>query len=206
MNDSTPMRDMISESSIKGKDRPSRRLLIILLALWLVTVGILLAVSWNAYFKKKEAAKTLAQQIHFACSSGDFGPGLSKANQDLLCNNAEKVIKNQDPTPGIQGPPGPRGPQGVQGIQGPPGLQGLMGIMGKSGKDGTTGPPGPAGPAGLNGKDGIDGKNGTDGKDGLPGPPGVVQVTTIGCEGPVIKSITASYDATSQTVAITCNQ
>jgi hypothetical protein len=178
------------------------------MVLWLITLGILLAVTWNAYFQKKEAAKTLAQQIHFACASGDFGPGISKANEDILCSNAEKVIKDQTPIPGIQGPPGPRGPQGVQGIQGPTGLQGLMGVSGKSGKDGTngsTGPPGPPGPSGANGKDGIDGKNGTDGKDGLPGPPGVVQVTTIGCEGPIIHSIASSYDAASQTITITCN-
>jgi hypothetical protein len=30
-------------------------------------------------------------------------------------------------------------------------------------------------------------------------------VTTIGCEGPIIHSISASYDAESQTVTITCN-
>lgn len=200
--DRSPVSELAVEPTHKGKDSPSRSLLLILVVLWaLFTIGMLVFV-WNYAFQQKDAAQTLAQQLAYACKSGDFGPGITEADERAMCSNAEKVIKDETPSQAIQGPPGRDGRDGVDGtdgINGAPGPPGKNGRNGKDGLNGTNGLPGPAG------KDGIDGENGTDGKDGLPGPPGVVQVTTIGCEGPVIHSIAASYDAESQTVTITCN-
>lgn len=198
-HDRTPVEDLAVEPTHKGKDKPSRSVLIPLVALWaLLTIGMLVFV-WHYAFQQKDVAHTLAEQLDVACRSGDFGPGISEVNEKAMCSNAEDVIKNNTPSKGIQGPPGRDGRDGIDGATGPPGPAGPPGKNGKNGLNGADGLNGVAG------KDGIDGKDGTDGKDGLPGPPGVVQVTTIGCEGPIIHSIAASYDAESQTVTITCN-
>jgi hypothetical protein len=202
MTDKSQVSEMAVEPAHRGKDLSSRSILIVLVALWaLLTIGMLIFV-WKYAFEQKDSAQTLAQQIAFACKSGDFGPGITEANEEAICSNAQKVIKDQTPSQAIQGPPGRDGRDGTDGTDGADGAPGPPGKNGKNGKDGIDGT---NGLNGAPGKDGIDGKDGTDGKDGLPGPPGVVQVTTIGCEGPVIHSIAASYDAESQTVTITCN-
>jgi hypothetical protein len=199
VNEKSPVSEMAVEPAHQGKDTPSRSILIVLVALWaLLTIGMLVFV-WKYAFEQKDSAQTLAQQIAFACKSGDFGPDLSEANAEAICSNAQKVIKDQAPSQAIQGRPGRDGKDGTDGVDGAPGGPGPSGKNGKNGINGIDGV------NGLNGKDGLDGKDGTDGKDGPPGPPGVVQVTTIGCDGPIIHSIAATYDAESQTVTITCN-
>lgn len=205
MTDKSAVSEMAVEPSHKGKDAPTRSILIALVVLWVILFVGLLIFAWNAYFQQKDAAQTLAQQIALACKSGDFGPGITQANQDAMCSNANEVIKNNAPSQGIQGPPGRDGRDGTDGTDGTDGADGAAGPPGPRGKNGKNGIDGINGLNGAAGKDGIDGKDGTDGKDGLPGPPGVVQVTTVGCEGPVIHSIVASYDAESKTVTITCN-
>lgn len=202
MTEKSPVAEMAVEPSHKGKDAPTRSILIALVVLWVILFVGLLIFAWNAYFQQKDAAQTLAQQIAHACKSGDFGPGINQDDEDAMCSNAREVIKNNAPSQGIQGPPGRDGRDGTDGTDG---VNGAPGPPGKNGRNGKAGINGANGLNGEPGKDGIDGKNGIDGKDGLPGPPGVVQVTTVGCEGPVIHSIAASYDAESQTVTITCN-
>lgn len=202
MNDSTPLSDLTVASSHKGKDPKSRALLISLVVLWLITLMVLVGVAWSAYFKQKDAAQTLAQQIAFACKSGDFGPGLTEANQEAMCSNAQKVIKNETPSRGIQGVQGPQGIQGVQGPQGVPGVQGSRGPKGDQGKRGLTGLQGVQGIPGLTGPKGD---TGAQGDPGPQGPTGVVSVATAGCDGPIIHQIAMSYDATTQTLTITCN-
>lgn len=201
MNDKSPVSQMAVEPSHKGKDVPSRAILI---ALAVLLVGLLtstLVLAWNGYFKQKDAAHTLAQQIAYACKSGDFGPGVTEANQEAMCSNAQKVIKNETPSQGIQGI---QGPQGIQGIQGPQGVSGPPGPRGSDGKRGRTGLTGLQGVQGLPGEQGAKGEPGAQGDPGPQGLTGVVQVVTVGCEGPIIKSLSASYDAETQTVTITC--
>lgn len=96
MNDKTkpPLDDLAQQSARKGKDAGTRRVLIFLLVLWLLTLIVLIGVSWNAYRAAKDRAQTLAQQITFACETGDLGPGISVEDEEALCDNAEKVIQN----------------------------------------------------------------------------------------------------------------
>lgn len=203
--DKSTVSEMAVEPSHKGKDVPSRSILIVLVVLWALLAIGMLVLAWNYAFQQKDAAQTLAQQLAYACDSGDFGPGIDEATEKAMCSNADDVIKDQAPSRAIQGPPGRDGRDGIDGIDGTDGASGPRGFPGKKGKNGRDGLDGADGLNGINGKDGLDGEDGTDGKDGLPGPPGVVQVTTIGCEGPVIHSIVVGYDAESQTITITCN-
>lgn len=234
MNENASVDDMTVVSAKRGKDRRTRRILVSVVALWLVTLAALIGIAWKGYFDQKEKTLTLAQQIAAACDSGDFGPGVSAEDQDALCSNAAKVIDNNPDVSTIQGPrgpqgeTGPRGPQGFPGIQGLPGRNGqdgadgntgaigktgangqngsdgedgLNGAPGANGADGAMGPPGPAGPAGADGKDGADGATGPAGPQGETG---VVAVKAVGCEGPIIKSLTTSYDEATRTITITC--
>lgn len=179
MNDNTsPMDDIKGASSQRGKDPLTRRLLLILLILWLLTVVAFLGLAWNAYFSEKATSQSLAEQITVACKSGDFGPGLSEEDEHALCTKAEKVADDNNISIGIQGPRGPEGPQGPQGppgvgIQGPIGLRGLMGLPGKNGLSvsGPAGPQGATGPQGEKGERGDKGETGaagTDGKSAVP--------------------------------------
>src|SRR6478609_3573760 len=98
----SPIDDLKTEATEKSKDPNTRRLLLGLVALWLLTLAALLVIAWSAYFRAKDDAKTsekqsqtLAQQIGMACESGDFGPGFSDEDQAALCSNADKVIQDQ---------------------------------------------------------------------------------------------------------------
>jgi len=98
----SPIEDLKSEATEKSKDPKTRRLLLILLVLWLITLGALLAIAWSAYFSAKDEAQTsqaetetLAQHVALACESGDFGPGFSDEDQAVLCSNAERVIQDE---------------------------------------------------------------------------------------------------------------
>lgn len=204
----TPIDELVENSSKKGKDHSYRRLLLFLLVLWLITFAGLVGFAWNAYFQKKQQVQTLAEQITLACKKGDFGPGLSKTDEDNLCHKAEKVASDNSVSIGIQGPRGPQGPQGIPGIQGPTGMQGLMGVKGQNGKNGLNGLDGlmgPIGPAGPVGPKGDTGEQGPKGDTGPQGPSGLVAFTTVGCDGPVIQKIVVSYDPKTQTATITCN-
>lgn len=106
MNQHTPLDDIKEESAQAGKDMKTRRLLILLLGLWLITLAILVGVAWGAYFQEKGKALTLAEQIASACRQGDLGegltpddlePGLSPEDEEALCDNATKVIEENDP-------------------------------------------------------------------------------------------------------------
>lgn len=85
--------DLKAESAAVGKDSKTRRILLILLALWLVTLAALIGVGWRAYFNERGKTETLAQQIDLACVNDDFGEGFSKEDQAALCDNAKKVLK-----------------------------------------------------------------------------------------------------------------
>lgn len=231
MNEHSPVDDLKETSTQKGKDPKTRKYLIVLLAMWLLTLAALVGVAWNAYFQQKETSQTLAQQIAAACASGDFGPGVSTDDEHAMCSNAQKVIKDDSntltPVPGPQGPrgeEGPPGPQGIQGIPGPqgePGVDGNTGDIGPEGKQGVAGAdglPGAQGEPGVQGEQGLPGEMGPQGEAGPAGPqgeqgppgpqgdPGVIKVTTVGCDGPIIRSISTSYDAATQTITITCNE
>lgn len=127
---------------------------------------------------------------------------------------------------GLTGPAGERGPRGFNGATGLPGLDGQNGSDGADGADGLNGADGADGTNGMDGSPGEDGQNGAEGPAGAegpqgpegpigpvgpvgpvgpPGPGGVTGVTTVGCEGPVLQNLTASYDPATQTVVITCN-
>lgn len=207
-------RDAVKQS----KDPKTRRILTLVVVLWVLTLIAALGLAWRAYFQEKEKSQTLAEQISAACDNGHFGPGLSKEDESKLCSNAEKVIQN-DPVSqvGPQGPPGPQGPQGVEGPPGPRGPQGPDGISGENGRpgkngvngangvDGNDGSPGAQGPQGPQGETGPAGPQGDQGPQGPQGPPGVTDVNTVNCDGPIVSSLTATYDADTQTIVITCN-
>lgn len=95
MSSSRAFDDLKAESAAVGKDSKTRRILLILLALWLVTLAALIGVGWRAYFNERGKTQTLAQQIDMACVSDDFGEGLSKEDRAALCDNAKKVLKPQ---------------------------------------------------------------------------------------------------------------
>ena len=82
-------------ASDRGKDPRTRKALTIVLVLWLLTLLAFAGVTWNAYFSEKEKSQTLAQQIAFACESGNFGPDISPQYQKALCDNAKAVIAQQ---------------------------------------------------------------------------------------------------------------
>lgn len=122
------------------------------------------------------------------------------------------------------GPVGEPGSDGVDGVDGEDGLNGQNGSEGASGEDGTNGANGENGDDGTNGQDGQDGLPGEPGPEGPqgpaglqgpegpagiqgpPGPAGVVNVATIGCEGPAgtLAGLALSYDPATQTVTLTC--
>lgn len=91
-----PIADMSQEPAIKAKDARTRKLLIFLLVIWLVTLLGLIGVSWNAYFNQKSKTQTLAQQVALACRSGDFGPDFSEEDEAALCRNADKAIDEKE--------------------------------------------------------------------------------------------------------------
>jgi hypothetical protein len=74
VNDASPLDDLKYEAAEQGKNSGMRRALIVLLILWLLTLGTLIAVGWNAYFDKKAQVQTLKQQIAIACDRGTIGP------------------------------------------------------------------------------------------------------------------------------------
>lgn len=183
MSDNTPLEEMALASSKRGRDPKTRKILLGVVALWLITLAALLGFAWNAYFNAKATSQSLAQQITHACNSGDFGPGLNDEDEKKLCAKAKKVVDNSGSVNiGVQGPPGPEGPRGPQGIQGPMGLQGIMGVNGRNGKNGLdggpgdNGPPGPQGLTGAKGDTGDTGPAGADGKDGANGADGTPAV------------------------------
>lgn len=55
-----PIDEMKLESKLKGKDRPTRTILYLLLALWLVTLAAFVGVAWRAYFQERDKSQTLA--------------------------------------------------------------------------------------------------------------------------------------------------
>jgi hypothetical protein len=196
------------ESSERGKDPRTRRLLRFLLILWLVTFIALIAIAWSAYFNEKAQVQTLAQQIAFACKSGDFGPDISPEYEDQLCSNAIRIIQNEVVTqqgppgsPGDAGPAGPAGPPGANGRTGDSGPPGKPGSKGKDGKDGRAGNPGPSGDPGPAGSDGPPGSDGSPGPMGPPGPTG-----PAGAQGPAGKDGSDGQSAFPFAFMFTINQ
>jgi hypothetical protein len=103
MTDHQQFEEMKAESSRRGKDPKTRKLLVLVLVLWLITLIALVVVWMNAYFNEKAKTLTLAEQVALACAQGDLGPGLdpddlnpglSPEDEKVLCENAEKVIEN----------------------------------------------------------------------------------------------------------------
>jgi len=66
------------------------------------------------------------------------------------------------------------------------------------------GSPGEEGPSGPQGPKGEQGDTGPVGPQGPEGPPGLLAINTVGCDGPIITSLSATYDPQTQTVTITC--
>lgn len=92
-----PEEPLVKQSSKKGRDKLTRRLLIGVLIVWLITLTGVVVFAWLAYFGEKEKSQTLAQQISMACEEGSFGPEFSKEDEEALCDNAEAVIDENDP-------------------------------------------------------------------------------------------------------------
>ena len=222
MKESTPLDDIKHDAAQTGKDKKTRVILYTLLALWLITVAILIGVGWNAYFSEKAKTQSLAQQIALACDTGDFGPGVTEETEEALCENAQKVIDGEvaPAIPGPAGPPGipgtpgedgapgepgPPGKKGAPGSTGPAGTDGEPGAPGTTGEPGAAGAPGDVGPPGPQGEPGAQGPEGPVGPQGAQGPPGVVNVASVGCGGPIITSVDISYNAETQTITLTCN-
>lgn len=222
-----PLEDLTQISAKRGKDPKTRKYLVVLLVLWLLTLAALVGVAWNAYFTEKAKSLTLAQQITSACTSGNFGDDMPPEEQKQLCTDAESVVEDGPTLNLIKGPKGDKGDPGDRGFQGIPGFSGTDGQDGTDGKDGrngldgadgTNGIDGQNGTNGVDGLNGVDGQNGTDGVDGQPGEkgdkgdkgdtgePGVVAVNSVNCDGPLIRSINMTYDPTTQTITIFCNQ
>ena len=84
---------------LEAQPSRTRRVVLILLVLWLATAVALAIVAWNAYFKQKDTAQTLAEQIQLACDRGTPGEidGLSPEETRVICNNAQEVIEEDDP-------------------------------------------------------------------------------------------------------------
>lgn len=106
MDDIQPVDGLMHELDDRRKKDRTRRYLIVLLALWLLTFVALVVVAWNAYFKEKDKALTLAEQIVVACEEGNLSPGyydldpargLSPEERKVLCSNAQKVVEQNDP-------------------------------------------------------------------------------------------------------------
>ncbi len=167
--------------AISGKDGRTRKLLIALLVIWLLTLGTLIVVGWNVYFDQKDKVQSLKQQIAIACDRDTFGPPeFTEEDAKQLCEKAES---GSDSPVVIDGPPGPQGPPGVDGVDGTdgrngrngedgdPGSNGEDGTPGTNGVDGSpgeTGATGPAGPPGPQGEQGAPGQDGTNGQDAVP--------------------------------------
>lgn len=201
-----PIKEMKAESTSQGRDHKTRVWLVIAVGFWILTLLALGIVSWNAFFDEKEVKERLAQQVAEACLSGD----LSEADQQDLCENAEKVIEDEeDPLviEGEDGRDGTDGEDGRDGIDGRDGKDGRNGKNGRPGQDGLNGEDGEGvpGPQGIQGEPGQQGPKGDRGEPGPQGPSGVVAIETVGCEGPVIQSLSASYNAETQTITIICN-
>lgn len=193
------------------------------MAVWVLALLLVGAISWllissNSKNEDKalsEASQkfTLAQQVAAACAvkeqADDLGGLCAKADQ--LVREGPAGVEGLQGPPGDTGPQGPLGPKGEQGTIGATGSQGLIGATGLQGligatgigKDGSTGLQGLIGATGI-GKDGSTGPIGPVGPAGPAGATGVVALNTVGCEGPIIKTLSSSYDETTRTITITC--
>src|SRR4051812_38830936 len=120
----TPIDALKHESAANAKDPKTRLILIALAAALLISLIALMAISWNAYFSEKAKSRTLAQQIAFACENNRFGPGLDTNDEKRLCENADKVIENDDIPDGVPGPKGDPGSPGTDGSNGAGGTDG----------------------------------------------------------------------------------
>jgi hypothetical protein len=105
MDETQPVDGLVHELEGRRKRDRTRTYLTALLGLWLLTFAALVVVAWNAYFKEKDKALTLAQQIIIACEEGNLQPdsipdptrGLSAEERKVLCSNAKKVVEQNDP-------------------------------------------------------------------------------------------------------------
>jgi hypothetical protein len=104
--DTQPVDGLVHELESRRKADRTRKIVYVLIALWLGTLAALVVVAWNAYFSEKNKALTLAQQVAVACSSDnkipdrnrtDFGYYLSPEEEKVLCTNAKRVINQNDP-------------------------------------------------------------------------------------------------------------
>ena len=77
---------------LEAQPSRTRRVVLILLVLWLATAVALAIVAWNAYFKQKDTAQTLAEQIQLACDRGPPGEidGLSPEETRVICNKSSR--------------------------------------------------------------------------------------------------------------------
>lgn len=92
MSEQSPLEDARDEAQQSAKDPKTRRLLLILLIIWLFTIVFFAVITWNAYFSEKSRTQTLAQQIAQACKNQDFGPDMSDETRKALCRNAKEAI------------------------------------------------------------------------------------------------------------------
>jgi len=95
MSEHTPLDDLKEEAGNEGKDKTTRRILVGLFILWLLTLGLAIYLFTSAYLDERSKSQTLAEQIAAACGSGHFeSSGLSEEDEDALCSNADKVIED----------------------------------------------------------------------------------------------------------------
>lgn len=95
MTEPQHIQELKQEAAKDGRDRKSRYFVALVTVLAVLIVGGLLGYWINATFQEKAKVQTLAEQLATACSSGDFGPGISYEDQQMICKNAQKVIENQ---------------------------------------------------------------------------------------------------------------
>lgn len=203
---------MAQEPIKKAKDGKTRKLFWGFIVLWLVLVTFLISWLAIAYISQRDQTLSFAEEIQKQCDQENLSGG--------LCGDAEKVVKNDGEVQTIIGAQGPKGDKGDTGTQGPkgdtgsPGPKGDKGDTGQNGSEGAAGTPGSVGSQGPQGIPGEQGEPGATGPQGEPGPmgpqgeqgpSGLVSIQTVGCDGPVISSITSSYDAESRTITISCN-
>lgn len=89
--------DMKQKAYDGSADPKTRRRLVALSILLVISLVALVAQGWWYGIRQKKDAETLAQQIAMACEKGDFGLDFSQEDEEVLCENAEKVIEENDP-------------------------------------------------------------------------------------------------------------
>lgn len=202
---------------------PSKRALVVLAWIGGIFAAVLLMVMMfsivslsNDYTSLEEQdAASRADRENLHRSLAEQERSLKEANRRLRKAGEKPVPTPDTPEPDgsnsivINGRDGQDGEDGEDGARGPRGLRGLRGLMGLTGATGTDGFTPPClftveGCKGTKGDPGPVGPVGPQGEDGEDGQPTNFSVAVVGCEGLLIRSISASYDAQTGVLTLTC--